>query len=31
MLMSYLDEDDIVRAIGILLAMAVLAIVFIPQ
>jgi len=31
MLMSYSDEDDIVRAIGILLAMAVLAIVFIPQ
>ncbi|KUO92512.1 MAG: hypothetical protein AT710_02945 [Thermocladium sp. ECH_B] len=29
--MSYSDEDDIVRAIGILLAMAVLAIVFIPQ
>ena len=31
MLMSYSDEDDIVRAIGILLAMAVLAIVFIPR
>jgi uncharacterized MnhB-related membrane protein len=31
MLMSYSDEDDALRAIGILLVMAVLAMVFIPH